>query len=137
MAPLTRRDAVRRLLLGAGGLLVGAPALKAFERLTHRRIFQLGAIPQPDVVSQLRAANKAYPQEWEIGGLVVSQSVYDDLMAHPATVKRIGAAAPDHPGVTMTLDGVPVRLGPGLPDREVWVGRVLRWHTVTISRTGT
>lgn len=46
---LTRRDFLRRTSLAlAGGLLLGDAALEAFERLTHRKVFALGA-PVPRV----------------------------------------------------------------------------------------
>lgn len=43
---LTRRDFLRRGSLAlAGGLLVGDAALEAFERLSHRKVFALGGLP--------------------------------------------------------------------------------------------
>ncbi len=43
---LSRRDFLRRTTLAvAGGLIVGDAAMELFERLSHRKVFALGAIP--------------------------------------------------------------------------------------------
>ena len=44
---LDRRSFLRRTSLAlAGGLVLGDAALEMFERLTHRKVFALGAVPE-------------------------------------------------------------------------------------------
>lgn len=53
---LSRRSFLTRSTLAVGGLLVGDAALEAFERLTHRKVFALGGLPEPDA-DQLYLSN--------------------------------------------------------------------------------
>lgn len=51
---MDRRSFLRRSTLAlAGGLLVGDAALEAFDRLTHRKVFALGGLPERSYLSDL------------------------------------------------------------------------------------
>lgn len=51
---MDRRNFLRRATLAAvGSLLVGDAALEAFERLTHRKVFALGAIDHTSYLQDL------------------------------------------------------------------------------------
>lgn len=43
----SRRSFLRTLGLASGAVLVGDEVLSAFERLTHRKVFALGGLPDP------------------------------------------------------------------------------------------
>ena len=44
---MDRRSFLRRSTIAlAGGLLVGDAAIEAFDRLTHRKVFALGGVPE-------------------------------------------------------------------------------------------
>lgn len=77
----TRRDFFKRSsIVLAGGLIFGDAALEAFERLTHRKVFALGGLPEPKLWHGMVGAS--YPQ-WEaapVAGGPLTAKMARDMM---------------------------------------------------------
>lgn len=82
---MDRRSFLRRSTIAvAGGLLLGDAALEAFERLTHRKVFALGGLPQAGMVglfdittsASVHRLSSATYQNWRFeslyGGMTIS-----------------------------------------------------------------
>ena len=51
---MNRRNFLTRSGLALGALIVGDEVLETLDRLTHRKVWALGAIPQPDTLPPLQ-----------------------------------------------------------------------------------
>lgn len=90
---MDRRSFLRRSTIAlAGGLVLGDAALEAFERLTHRKVFALGAPPKFLRSRLLPPGYEFYIDKRTIARRTLSADI--DFVYFDAVTSRVGMAIP-------------------------------------------
>lgn len=88
---MDRRAFLRRSSIAlAGGLVLGDAALEAFERLTHRKVFALGGLPESPIgISGMERMAREFSATYYYG---VSTSTYPVWASYGPEASKMEAA---------------------------------------------